>query len=112
MHELSLCQAIAESVTRHANGRPVSSVAVRIGHLRQVVPESLLFSWDMLTSGTDLEGSVLDVEHVPVTVECNRCHACTSLDAPIMLCGACDDSDVTVLTGEELLVVSLDLAEV
>ena len=94
MHELSLCQAIAESVTRHADGRPVSRVAVRIGHLRQVVPDSLVFSWEMLTSGTALDGSELDVEYVPVTVECNHCHAITALDEPIMLCRACGGDDV------------------
>jgi hydrogenase nickel incorporation protein HypA/HybF len=112
LHELSLCQAIAESVDRHARGRPVSVVTVRVGQLRQVVPDSLLFSWEMLTSGTDLEGSVLDIEHVPVRISCNRCHATTVLDAPIVLCGTCHDADVTVLTGEELMVVSLGLSEV
>jgi hydrogenase nickel incorporation protein HypA/HybF len=112
LHELSLCQAIAESVSRHAEGRPVSRVAVRIGHLRQVVPDSLLYSWEMLTSGTDLEGSMLDVEDVPVTIECNRCHSTSALDDPIMLCTSCGSDDVVVLTGEELLVVSLNLAEI
>jgi hydrogenase nickel incorporation protein HypA/HybF len=112
LHELSLCQAIAESVTRHADGRPVTRVSVRVGHLRQVVPDSMLFSWEMLTSGSDLEGCVLDIEHVPATIECNRCQATTTLDMAILLCGACGDSDVTVRSGEELLVVSLELAEV
>jgi hydrogenase nickel incorporation protein HypA/HybF len=112
LHELSLCQAIAESVTRHARGRPVSRVLVRVGHLRQVVPDSLVWSWEVLTAGSDLEGSLLDIEHVPVTIECNRCHATTILEAPILLCGACEDADVQVLGGEELLVVSLELVEV
>jgi hydrogenase nickel incorporation protein HypA/HybF len=112
LHELSLCEAIAESVTRHARGRPVSRVSVRVGHLRQVVPDSLLWSWEMLTSGTDLAGSTLDIEHVPVTIECNRCGATTVLDVPIMLCGSCDDADVRVCSGEELVVVSLELSEV
>lgn len=112
MHELSLCQAIAESVTRHARGRSVSSVAVQVGHLRQVVPDSLLFSWEMLTSGTELDGSALRIEHVPATVECGQCHTTTVLDLPIMLCGTCGGSDVTVLSGEELMVVSLDLVDV
>jgi hydrogenase nickel incorporation protein HypA/HybF len=112
LHELSLCQAIAESVTRHADGRAVTRVSVRVGHLRQVVPDSLLFSWEVLTSGTDLDGCLLDIEHVPVTIECNRCHATTTLDRAILLCGACGDSDVTVHSGEELMVVSLELAEV
>ena len=38
MHELALAQAIADTVSRRAEGRGVELVAVRIGHLRQVVP--------------------------------------------------------------------------
>jgi hydrogenase nickel incorporation protein HypA/HybF len=112
MHELSLCQAIAESVERHADGRPVSRVAVRIGYLRQVVPDALTFSWEVLTSGTSLDGSVLDIEHVPATIECELCHVTATLAMPILLCPACDSADVIVRTGEELMVVSLALAEV
>jgi hydrogenase nickel incorporation protein HypA/HybF len=112
VHELSLGQAIAESVTRHAQGRPVTRALVRVGYLRQVVPDSLVFYWEMLTAGTDLDGCLLDIEHVPATIECNRCHADTTLDMAILLCGQCGDSDVTVRSGEELLVVSLELAEV
>jgi hydrogenase nickel incorporation protein HypA/HybF len=112
LHELSLCEAIAESVSRHARGRGVTRVVVRVGHLRQVVPDSLLFSWEVLTSGSDLDGCLLDIEQVPATIECNRCHATTTLEMAIFVCGACGDSDVTVRSGEELLVVSLELAEV
>jgi hydrogenase nickel incorporation protein HypA/HybF len=112
LHELSLCEAIAESVTRHADGRPVARVLIRVGHLRQVVPDSMVFSWEMLTSGTDLEGCLLDIEQVPLTIECNRCHATTTLDLAILLCRACGEADVTIRSGEELLVVSLELAEV
>src|SRR4051812_2399811 len=36
VHELSLCEAIAATVTRHAGERTASCVVVRIGHLRQV----------------------------------------------------------------------------
>jgi len=45
MHELSLCEAIAGVVKNHADGRHVDVVRVRIGALRQVVPESLSFCW-------------------------------------------------------------------
>jgi hydrogenase nickel incorporation protein HypA/HybF len=40
VHELSLCEAIAGVVKPHAGGRHVDVVRVRIGALRQVVPES------------------------------------------------------------------------
>ena len=111
MHELSLCEAIAGAVTRHAGGQPVTRVLVRIGHLRQVVPDALTFSWQMLSTGTDLEGSVLEVESVPATVACKACGTTTTLDMPIVACGECFSRDVTLLTGEEFAVVSLELAD-
>jgi len=111
MHELSVCEAIAGAVNRHAEGQPVTSVLVRIGHLRQIVPDALTFSWLMMTTGTDLEGSVLEIESVPATVSCNACGVETTLDMPIVACAECFSRDVTLLTGEEFAVVSLELAD-
>jgi hydrogenase nickel incorporation protein HypA/HybF len=112
MHELSLCGAIAQAVSEHADGRPVSRVLVRIGYLRQVVPDALTFSWEVLTAGTDLDGCELDVEHVPATVACRACDAVTTLTTPALACGSCASVDVTPLSGEEFSIVSLDVAEV
>jgi hydrogenase nickel incorporation protein HypA/HybF len=112
MHEMSLCEAIAGAVNRHSGGQPVTRVLVRIGHLRQVVPDALIFSWQMICTGTDLEGSVLEVESVPATVSCKACGVETTLDMPIVACGECFSRDVELLTGEEFAVVSLELAPV
>ncbi len=111
MHELSLCDAIADTVRRHAAGRAVRRVGVRIGHLRQVVPDTLLFCWQVHVDGTALAGCRLDVEYVAATVHCRTCDAATVLDHPILLCGRCDGADVHVATGEELLVVAIDVVD-
>ncbi len=112
MHELSLCEAIAATVTKHAGERTAAGVVVRIGHFRQVVPDALSFCWTMLTEGTDLKGCALEIEQVPAVVRCNACGSETTLDVPIMICGACEGDDVTLVSGEEFQVVSLDLSEV
>lgn len=108
MHELSLCQAIVDTVTRHADGSRVERVDVRIGHLRQVVPDSLLFSWELLTAGSDLDGAELAVEHVAAVVECRPCGRSSTLDQPIMLCPGCGSADVEVVAGDEFLIASID----
>lgn len=112
MHELSLCDAIVGTTTRHANGRAVKQVTVRIGHLRQVVPDALQFGWELLTESSDLKGAELVIEQVPATVACRQCAAETTLDMPILACGTCGSFDVKLLTGEEFLIVSMDVAEV
>jgi hydrogenase nickel incorporation protein HypA/HybF len=109
MHELALCEAIADTVTQRAAGRRVSRVDVRIGHLRQVVPESLTYSWRMVTQETALAGAALDVEHVPAEIECHSCGQRVVLDVPSFLCPDCLSEDVRVLQGDELLLVSIEL---
>ena len=39
------------------------------------------------------------------------CGVETTLDVPLMLCAACSGDNVTLLSGEEFLVVSLDLVD-
>ncbi len=111
MHELSICNAIASTAAKHADGRTVSAVTVQIGHLRQVVPDALQFSWEVVSSTTELKEAELVIEQVPAVVECataargprSTCRSCA--------CGSCEGFDVKLLSGEELLVVSIDLVD-
>lgn len=109
MHELSLCNAIADTVTTYATGRPVRCVRVRIGAYRQVVPDTLAFYWEMQVAGSALAQCELDVETVPAVVSCRTCGADTTLDFPILLCGVCDGADVELVTGEEFQIESIDV---
>jgi hydrogenase nickel incorporation protein HypA/HybF len=111
VHELSLCDAILGTTMKHAEGRPVTQVTVRIGHLRQVVPDALRFSWEILTEPTELQGCELVIEQVPATVECQECHTVTTLDLPILACGTCGSFSVSLRSGEEFLIVAMELAE-
>lgn len=113
MHELSLCGAIADVATRHAGPRRVEVIHLRIGQLRQVVPDTLAFCWTLVSEGTDLAGSVLDVERVPATLRCRACNERFALDGTIaFVCPACKGLDVEVLGGDDFDVTALDLAEV
>lgn len=111
MHELSLCRSIEGIVRAHAAGRPVARVEVRVGHLRQVVSDTLVSCWGLLTEGTELAGTVLEVDEVPAVVACTACGARTELAAPVLRCGTCGGRDVSLVAGEELVVVALELAE-
>lgn len=108
MHELSICTSIARIVDQHADGRSVACVHLRVGHLRQVVPDTLRYSWEVVVDGTALAGSVLDIDHVPAVIECRACSERTELALPVFRC-ACGSTDVAVVSGDELLVTSLDL---
>lgn len=111
VHELSICRSIVDIVAGHAAGRPVSSVRVRVGHLRQVVPTTLAYCWDITVADGPLAGSVLDVDHVPARLRCRACESVTELSLPVLRCAHCDGVDTELLSGEELLVTSFEVRD-
>jgi hydrogenase nickel incorporation protein HypA/HybF len=111
MHELSVCASIAQIARRRAGDRRVETIHLRIGQLRQIVPDTLTYCWSVLSADTELAGSELEVEHVPVRITCNECAGTSEVgDLPLFMCEQCGSGDVTIVAGEEFLVTSLDLA--
>jgi hydrogenase nickel incorporation protein HypA/HybF len=112
VHELSICGSIADIVTRHAAGRRVKVVNVRMGQLRQVVPDTLAYCWELVSADTPLAGSRISIESVPARIKCRTCAHVTDVGAvPVFACGACGGFDAEVVSGEEFLITSLELEE-
>lgn len=107
---MSLCQAIADIVRPYAAGKHVEVVRVRIGALRQAVPDSLSFCWTLLRSYEDMPDAALEFEFVNAEVSCRSCGHHSTIDSPWSLsCQDCESADVEVLRGNEFLVTSLDV---
>ena len=112
MHELSICSSIADIATRHAAGRTVTVINVRIGQLRQIVPDTLVYCWGLVSADTTLDGSQISVESVPARIQCRSCGRVTDVgELPVFACGGCGGVDVEIASGEEFLVTSMELAE-
>jgi hydrogenase nickel incorporation protein HypA/HybF len=111
MHELALADAVLEIAREHARGRRVTSVAVKVGRLRQVVPGALEFSFELLAAGTNVEGAAFEIEQVPVRVECSRCGGVSDAEEFPLACERCGNLDVAVVAGDELYVEALELED-
>ncbi|MCL2482396.1 MAG: hydrogenase maturation nickel metallochaperone HypA [Propionibacteriaceae bacterium] len=112
MHELSLCQSISKIVHRGAAGRKVAVVELDVGQLRQVVPESLIHCWSIVSQGTDLDGSRLDIRWLRAVLVCRECGSQTQLEElPVLRCGSCSSTSVDIVSGDEFMVRSLVLED-
>ena len=112
MHELSICRSIVGIVDKHAGDRGVRMVNVRIGAMRQIVPDTLVYCWSLVTEGTQFDGVELNVERVPAALRCDACGHEQQLAEPVLVCAACSGDRVTLVAGDEFLITSLELAEV
>jgi hydrogenase nickel incorporation protein HypA/HybF len=112
VHELSLSGAIVNTVVKHAAGRRVTSVQMRVGALRQVVPETLEFYFELVARGTVCEGARLEQELVPARLACRGCERDWEIELPLFRCPSCGGAAVEVVSGEEFEVESIEVEEV
>jgi len=109
MHELAIAEALVSIAARHAAGRRVTKVEVKVGHLRQVVPSALEFSFELVAHGTPVEGAELELCEVAAEGRCGACGAETLMGGFPLACGRCGGLDMAVIAGEELTVEALEL---
>jgi hydrogenase nickel incorporation protein HypA/HybF len=75
MHELSIAQNILDIVRESVSPHDLPGVRVvklRVGHLAGVVPDSLDFSFTVLTTDTPLRHARLSIDHIPFATHAGR----------------------------------------
>ena len=112
MHELSLVGAVVESLEEMAmekGWKKVTKVTLRIGRMRQVIPEVMIFSFSVVTEGTIMEGSSLEILEVPVTSRCSFCGE--EWEGLSFQCPRCGSDQVETVSGMEMDLESVEVEE-
>jgi len=102
MHELSIATAVLNTALKHAEDRPVEVVVMRVGSLRQVVPESLRFYWGVVARDTVCDDARLEIDEIDARLQCEDCGREWEPLIPAFRCPDCASAHVTVAAGDEL----------
>ncbi|MGD0036435.1 MAG: hydrogenase maturation nickel metallochaperone HypA [Bacteroidota bacterium] len=114
MHELSVAQSIVEIIRQHVpepDWDRVIVVRLKIGAVAGIVPESLEFSFQAITAESLLSHARLEIEFVPFRIHCNTCDTKTENEDGFALCGKCGSTDTKMLSGSELNISEIEIAE-
>ncbi|WP_323720804.1 hydrogenase maturation nickel metallochaperone HypA [Acetomicrobium sp.] len=112
MHEMSIVEALMEQITEMAqeqNWEAVTRVRLKVGVMRQIVPDILEFCFNVASKGTIMEGAILEMEEIPLRVKCEGCGHIWSDREFLGLCPECGSIDVNVLGGMELELTNLEV---
>lgn len=113
MHEMGIVSGILGSVipvARDASADRICSVRLRIGDMREVVPETLMFAWEVLREDNPLTREAdLSFEEVRPESACEECGAVFAHDRFHMRCPACGSAKTRLLHGRELDIVSIEI---
>ena len=107
----SLVRIVLEALGPDENQR-VIAVRLKVGELAGVVPDALLFCYDVAVRGTRLEGSRLEMTSLPIVVHC----PCCARDVPLATawdfrCPTCGTPTTRIVQGNELEVDAVELEE-
>ena len=112
MHELAICESVLRQVLAlaeaHKAGR-VGRICLTIGPLAGVEPQLLLNAFPLVAAGTLCEAAEVEIESSAVRVECTICGASSGAKPNRLLCAACGNWRVALVSGDEMLLRRVEL---
>lgn len=115
MHEMGIAMQVAEiataSIPDDMKDAQVERVNLKVGRLAAVVPESLRFCFEIITKETPLSGVKLNIEVVPVVARCKECNTEWTVTGPAFICEKCNSGSIELLSGQELDIISVEIAD-
>jgi len=112
MHEMSLMASIFDVIKQSVEPYPdarVTKVTLVVGALTNAVPEALELAFEAFAKGSSLEGAVLEILQVPLTLQCGECQWQGAVENQFSICPECESLQVSIVAGRELLIKSLEV---
>jgi len=112
MHELSVCQSIISQVLQIAkqnDAHKVSKIDLAIGPLAGVDFQLLQHAFPLASVGTIAENAELTTQNLPLKIRCLTCFMESDAQPNRLLCAHCGDWHTQVISGDEMLIRSIEL---
>jgi len=112
MHEYSIVQNLLDLCEQNAaanNATKVHKVVVGIGEMSSVEPQLLKTAFDTFKLETIAESAVMEIQRLGLKAECFDCGADFVPTMSNFLCASCGSSNTKLLSGDELLLLSLEI---
>lgn len=98
-----------EQIVAEQKASGVAKIVLRIGPLSGVESHLLKQAFPLASAGSPAENSLLEIRQQPIEVECTRCGRRSQALPNKLVCGACGDWQTRLISGDEMLLESVEL---
>ena len=113
MHEASIAISLIDTITdicKKEGYSVIESVRLKVGKAAGILPDALLFAFDMAKAGTAADRAELDIEYIPLNGTCRDCGLpFESDDRYIFECPSCQSTAIKVTGGNEMQIVDMEV---
>ena len=112
MHEMSIAQSLIEIIREEMlknNARVLRSVRLNIGQMTALVPDALSFCFEVITAATELEGTKLIMDIIPIIGFCQLCENEFEIRDYAFECPSCGSTKIEIISGQDLSIVEMEV---
>lgn len=112
MHEYSIVQALLEQCEDHAKANDstkITKVVTKIGKLSGVEPHLLETAFETFKEKTVCEDAEFVMHLQDLKLQCNQCNKESEQTEMRYQCSHCQSTDVTVIDGEDMYLMTLEM---
>ena len=113
MHEASIAISLLETVSdlcQQQGYNSIESVRLKVGRAAGILPDALLFAFDVAKAGTIAGQAELIIEYIALGGFCCECGSqFESEERYIYACPACDSSAIKITRGDEMQIVDMEV---
>jgi len=114
MHEYSIVDSLLQLAEEHTiknNAKKVTKLEIKIGVLSGVEPELLKTAFDTFKEDSVCSEAEFIMKIQSVVIHCNVCNEDIELKKDEYRCPKCNSSDIKIIDGEDMYLMSLELEE-
>ncbi len=114
MHEYSIVSSLIDVCEKEAeknHAKAIKSVELDVGRLSGIEIHFLEQCFDVFKETTICKDAVLQINVLDVVLECHQCHQHSTVVENNFVCPLCHSDDVTMISGQELHVKSIEIIE-
>jgi len=112
MHEYSVVQALLEQiedVAKQNDATTVTKIVVKIGVMSGIEAHLLEIAFNTFKEKTICDGAEFVINIQPIKIRCNSCSKESELEQVDYCCPFCGSTDVDVIDGEDMFLMSLEM---